>query len=197
MLYALVRGRQRTRVIRVRGIGSIHERPRVETVDVSGRVSRVLASVELARCVIEDVSHDGGDALVLPAFVDEAFGAGVEGDSLGGIVRVELHDSVDGGGRVAEAYLREEEVVELLVGVDASGGVVGAFVGVGAVEMGDMCESTFAEENAGVVGNDVAVDGWVEAWAWDGGGVHERVEGCVRDGSKTAKRVDGVTAVYF
>lgn len=90
--------------------------------------------------MVEDIPYDRGDALVLSAFIGEAFVACVDGDALGGIVRVELHDSGDGGFGELEACVVEEVVAEIRVGVYAERGVVGAFVGVGAVEVRDVGE---------------------------------------------------------
>lgn len=136
--------------------------------------------------MVEHVADDGGCALVLSAVGGEALGAGVEGYSKGRVVGVETQDVFDRGVGEAEAGLGGEVPAQVVVGVNdaVGGGVGGAFVGVGAVEVRDVSEAGFLEKDGRVVGHDVAVDGGVEARSRDGGGVHEGVEVFVGDGAE-------------
>lgn len=85
-------------VVGIGGVGVVEPGAGVEAVDVGVvHVFGVLSCVKEAGCVVEDVAGDGGYAFELPAFVGEAFGAGVEGDADGWVVGVELHDFGDGG----------------------------------------------------------------------------------------------------
>ena len=81
----------------------VDERPRVEAVDVGGRVERVVPRVVEPRRVVEHVAQGRGDALVLVALRGEALGARVERDAEGWVVRVQAHDFADRGGQEAEA----------------------------------------------------------------------------------------------
>lgn len=52
-----------------------------------------------------------------------------------------------------------------------------------------MGEAAAVQELRGIVGHDVAVDGGVEAWAGDGGGVEQEEEGGVGDGAEAGEGV--------
>ena len=98
------------------------------------------------RRVVEHVAQDRGDALVLVALRGEALSARVERDAEGWVVRVQAHDFADRGGREVEAGRVEQEGVEVGVSVyDVVGCVVGAFVGVCAVEVRDVGEASGVE----------------------------------------------------
>ena len=90
MLDALVRRRQTALVVGEGGVRAVDERPRVEPVDVRGRVLCIVARIVEARRVVEDVADDGGRTLVLVAQLREAFVARVDRDALGWIIRVEF-----------------------------------------------------------------------------------------------------------
>jgi hypothetical protein len=93
--------------------------------------------------MVECVAHDGSYALVLETLLCKKLHAGVKGYAQGGVVGIELHDMLDNRIREVEACAAGEVGTKIFVGVDDTvrRRVVGTFIRVGTVEVGDMSET--------------------------------------------------------